>query len=186
MKQELTTTRLRLRPIRRNDALRVQALCNNWDVARMLSLVPYPNPVELVETWTGAQAAAWKSGSAYNFAIEYRAIEHRESLIGVIGVARRDDGSYEIGYWLGEPWWGQGLMTEAVGRIVEFARSELGLDKLRSDYFADNPASGRIQEKCGFRTVGRGRLNSLSRGGKVEAVFTELDFSGLKLNEAAS
>ncbi len=186
MKQELTTTRLRLRPIRRNDALRVQALCNNWDVARMLSLVPYPNPVELVETWTGAQAAAWKSGSAYNFAIEYRAIEHRESLIGVIGVARRDDGSYEIGYWLGEPWWGQGLMTEAVGRIVDFARAELGLDRLRSDYFADNPASGRIQEKCGFRVTGRGRLNSLSRGGKVEAVFTELDFSGLELNEAAS
>ena len=62
MEQELITTRLRLRPIRRNDALRVQALCNNWDVARMLSRVPYPNPVELVETWTGAQAAAWKSG----------------------------------------------------------------------------------------------------------------------------
>jgi RimJ/RimL family protein N-acetyltransferase len=132
----------------------------------------------LVETWTGAQAAAWKSGSAYNFAIELRAIKHREPLIGVVGVARLDNGGYEIGYWLGEPWWGQGLMTEAVGRIVEFARAELGLDRLRSDYFADNPASGRIQEKCGFRVTGRGRLNSLSRGGKVEAVFTEIDLSG--------
>jgi RimJ/RimL family protein N-acetyltransferase len=164
----------------------VQALCNNWDVARMLSRVPYPNPVELVETWTGAQAAAWKSGSAYNFAIELRALKHRESLIGVIGVARRDDGNYEIGYWLGEPWWGQGLMTEAVCRIVEFARNDLGLAKLRSDYFADNPASGRIQEKCGFRMVGRGRLSSQSRGGEVEAVFTEIVLSGLELNEAAS
>ncbi len=204
MEQDLTTARLRLRPIRRNDALRVQALCNNWDVARMLSRVPYPNPVELVEgmlsrvpypnpvelveAWTGAQAAAWKSGMAYNFAIELRAIKHRDSLIGVIGVARREDGGpgggpggdYEIGYWLGEPWWGQGLMTEAVGRAVEIERAELGLDRLRSDYFADNPASGRIQEKCGFRITGRGRLNSQSRGGEVEAVFTELDFSGLE------
>ena len=188
MEQTLTTSRLRLRPIRRNDAPRVQALCSNWDVARMLSRVPYPNPVELVEAWTGAQAAAWKSGAAYNFAIEHRAIKHRETLIGVVGVARRDDGGskggYEIGYWLGEPWWGQGLMTEAVGRIVEFARAELGLDKLRSDYFADNPASGRIQEKCGFRIIGRGRLNSQSRGGKVDAVFTELDFSGLESSDA--
>ena len=196
MEQELITTRLQLRPIRRNDALRVQALCSNWDVARMLSRVPYPNPVELVEAWTGAQAAAWKSGAAYNFAIELRALKHRESLIGVIGVARRDDGKakggikgdpgggYEIGYWLGEPWWGQGLMTEAVGRIVEFARNDLRLDKLRSDYFADNPASGRIQEKCGFRVTGRGRLHSLSRGGKVDSVFTELDFSGLELSDA--
>jgi RimJ/RimL family protein N-acetyltransferase len=177
MEQELTTARMRLRPIRRGDAPRVQALCNNWNLARMLSRVPYPNSVEAVEAWTGAQAAARESGSAYNFAIE-----HPDGLIGVVGVSRRDDGGpgggYEIGYWLGEPWWGQGLMTEAVGRVVDFARAALGLDRLRSDYFADNPASGRIQEKCGFRITGRGRLNSLSRGCKVDAVFTELDLAG--------
>ena len=68
-------------------------------------------------------------------------------------------------------------MTEAVGRVVDFARAALGLDRLRSDYFADNPASGRVQEKCGFRITGRGRLNSLSRGREVEAVFTELELS---------
>ncbi len=173
MEQRLTTARLRLRPIRRGDAQPVRALCNNWNVARMLSRVPYPNSAEGVETWTGAQAAAWESGLAYNFAIE-----RRDGLIGVIGVSRRDGGGYEIGYWLGEPWWGQGLMTEAVGRVVDFARAELGLDRLRSDYFADNPASGRVQEKCGFRITGRGRLTSLSRGCEVEAVFTELDLAG--------
>ncbi len=104
----------------------------------------------------------------------------------MVGVSRRDDGSYEIGYWLGEPWWGQGLMTEAVGRAVEFARAELGLDRLRSDYFADNPASGRIQEKCGFRITGRGRLNSQSRGCEVDAVFTELELTHADSGEAAS
>ncbi len=181
MEQDLTTARLRLRPIRRKDALRVQALCSNWNVARMLSRVPYPSPLEVVETWTGAQASAWKKGLAYNFAIEYQ-----DELIGVVGVSRRDDGSHEIGYWLGEPWWSQGLMTEAVGRAVEFARAELGLDRLRSDYFADNPASGRIQEICGFRITGRGRLNSQSRGCEVEAVFTELVLVGRGSGEAAS
>jgi RimJ/RimL family protein N-acetyltransferase len=186
MELELTTARLRLRPIRRGDASSVQALCNNWKVARMLSRVPYPSSVEVVEGWTGAQAAARKSGLAYNFAIT-----HRDGLIGVIGVSRRNDGGpgggYEIGYWLGEPWWGQGLMTEAVGRVVDFARRELSLDRLRSDYFADNPASGRIQEKCGFRITGRGRLNSLSRGREVEAIFTELDLADAgRRQEAAS
>ncbi len=178
MEQELTTARLRLRPIRRSDAPRVQALCSNWNVARMLSRVPYPNPLEVVEAWTGAQAEARESGLTYTFAIEHREGEHRDRLIGVVGVSRCDDGGYEIGYWLGEPWWGQGLMTEAVGRAADFARAELGLDRLRSDYFADNPASGRIQEKCGFRITGRGRLNSQSRGCEVEAVFTELDLAG--------
>ena len=173
MEQELTTARLRLRPIRRSDAERVQALCSNWNVARMLSRVPYPNPLEAVEAWTGAQAEARDSGLTYTFAIE-----HRHGLIGVVGVSRCDDGGYEIGYWLGEPWWGQGLMTEAVGRVVDFARATLGLDRLRSDYIADNPASGRIQQKCGFRITGRGRLNSQSRGCEVEAVFTELDLAG--------
>ncbi len=174
----ITTARLRLRPVRRGDARPLQALCNNWNVARMLSRVPYPSPVEAVEAWTGAQAAAWASGLAYNFAIEHQDGEHRNELIGVVGVSRCDDGGYEIGYWLGEPWWGQGLMTEAVGRILDFARASLGLDRLRSDYFVDNPASGRVQEKCGFRITGRGRLNSQSRGCKVEAVFTELELIG--------
>lgn len=178
MEQELTTARLRLRPIRRGDAPRVRALCNNWNVARMLSRVPYPNPVEVVEAWTGAQAAARESGLSYNFAIMHKDGEPPDGLIGVVGVSRCDDGGYEIGYWLGEPWWGQGLMTEAVGRVVDFARADLGLDRLRSDYFADNPASGRIQEKCGFRITGRGHLNSQSRGCKVEAVFTELELTG--------
>lgn len=186
MEQELvlTTARLRLRPIRRADAPRVHALCGNWNVVRMLSRVPYPNPTEVVEAWTGAQAAAWRSGAAYNFAIELAGEPDGapgSELIGVVGVSRCEGGGpgddYEIGYWLGEPWWGRGLMTEAVGRVVEFARRELGLDRLRSDYFADNPASGRIQEKCGFRVTGRGRLNSRSRGCEVEAVFTELAFA---------
>ncbi|MHA1569842.1 MAG: GNAT family N-acetyltransferase [Alphaproteobacteria bacterium] len=182
MEQELITARLRLRRIRRGDAPRVQALCNNWNVARMLSRVPYPNTIEAVETWIGAQDAAWQSGLAYNFVIT-----HSDGPIGVVGVSRRDDGSYEIGYWLGEPWWGQGLMTEAVGRAIDFARAELRLDRLRSDYFADNPASGRIQEKYGFRIIGRGRLNSLSRGGEVDTIFTEIEFSGASQEpEAAS
>jgi RimJ/RimL family protein N-acetyltransferase len=171
MEQQLTTARLRLRPIRRSDAPRVQALCSNWNVARMLSRVPYPNPLAAVEAWIDAQATAWEDGSAYTFAIE-----HQDALIGVVGVERRDDGGYGIGYWLGEPWWGRGLMTEAVGRVVDFARAELGFERLRSDYFADNPASRRIQEKCGFRITGRGRLNSQSRGCEVDAIFTELQF----------
>ncbi len=182
MEKKLITARLRLRPVRRGDAPRVQALCNNWNVARMLSRVPYPSSVEVVESWTGAQTEARKSGLAYNFVITLP-----DGLIGVVGVSRRDDGGCEIGYWLGEPWWGQGLMTEAVGRVVDFARNELSLDRLRSDYFADNPASGRVQQKCGFRITGRGRLNSLSRGCKVDAVFTELDLAGQhRRQEAAS
>lgn len=177
----ITTTRLRLRRIRRKDAARVQALCGNWNVARMLSRVPYPSPLEVVESWTGAQASAWNQGLAHNFAIEYR-----DELVGVVGVSRRDDGGHEIGYWLGEPWWGQGLMTEAVGGAVEFARAELGIERLRSDYFADNLASGRIQEKCGFRIIGRGRLKSQSRGCEVDAVFTELVLMGSGSGAAAS
>ena len=49
MEQELTTARLRLRPIRPGDARPLQALCNNWNVARMLSRVPYPSPVEVAK-----------------------------------------------------------------------------------------------------------------------------------------
>jgi len=55
MDQILTTPRLRLRPLRPADAPRVQALCGNWNVARMLARVPHPYPDGLAEAWIAAR-----------------------------------------------------------------------------------------------------------------------------------
>lgn len=56
----------------------------------------------------------------------------------------------EIGYWIGVPFWGQGLIPEAVTRLMERAFLDLGLEKLWCGYFEGNTKSKRAQEKCGF------------------------------------
>lgn len=57
----------------------------------------------------------------------------------------------EIGYWIGVPFWGQGLIPEAVRELIRYGFEELKLEKLWCGYFEGNNKSKRVQEKCGFR-----------------------------------
>ena len=64
-------------------------------------------------------------------------------------VLPEDEG--EIGYWIGVPFWGQGLIPEAVRELIRRAFAELDLTTLWCGYFDGNEQSRRVQEKCGFR-----------------------------------
>lgn len=57
----------------------------------------------------------------------------------------------EIGYWIGVPYWGQGLIPEAVRELMRYAFVDLNMKKLWCGYFDGNEKSKRVQEKCGFR-----------------------------------
>ncbi len=57
----------------------------------------------------------------------------------------------EIGYWIGEPYWGQGLIPEAARELIRYAFEELKLETLWCGYFDGNIKSKRVQEKCGFK-----------------------------------
>ena len=61
------------------------------------------------------------------------------------------DTEAEIGYWIGVPYWGQGLIPEAVREIMRHGFDDLNLEKLWCGYFDGNTKSQRVQEKCGFR-----------------------------------
>lgn len=56
----------------------------------------------------------------------------------------------EIGYWIGVPFWGKGLIPEAVNELIRYGFEELKLEKLWCGYFDGNEKSKRVQEKCGF------------------------------------
>ena len=68
-----------------------------------------------------------------------------------IGIGPEDA---EIGYWIARPYWNRGLCTEALQAMVDWCFHEMGFQTLWSDFFVDNPASGRVMEKCGFRDTG--------------------------------
>lgn len=55
----------------------------------------------------------------------------------------------ELGYWIAKPYWNQGLCTEALQAMIDWCFNEKGFQTLWSDFFVDNPASGRVMEKYG-------------------------------------
>lgn len=75
----------------------------------------------------------------------------------------------EIGYWLAKPYWGQGIMTAVVRKLIEIAFADFGLMKLTAHVFAGNAASARVLEKCGFQEEGYLRKHYLKEGRYLDA-----------------
>ena len=64
------------------------------------------------------------------------------------------EGEPLVGYWVGKPYWNQGICTEALGLMTGYIRQATDIKSLIRGHFIDNPASGRVMEKCGFVPTG--------------------------------
>jgi len=168
----LTTQRLTLRPMDMADAARVALMCNDWDVARMLSLVVHPYAVSDAESWIARHPAGAEEGSDFPFAV----IGPHGLLIGCVGLTLKNAPAYEIGYWLGREAWGKGYATEAGAAVVAWARDVLKVPALTSAHFIDNPASGNVLKKLGFTYTGEDDHPCLARGSTVRAKLMERVF----------
>ncbi|MGM9843018.1 MAG: GNAT family N-acetyltransferase [Muribaculaceae bacterium] len=91
------------------------------------------------------------------------AIELNETgeAIGAIGYGPSCDcslpareGEPTVGYWVAKPYWGMGICTEALQMMIDYVKMNTGIASLISGHFIDNPASGRVMEKCGFIATG--------------------------------
>ncbi|MCD8139506.1 MAG: GNAT family N-acetyltransferase [Planctomycetaceae bacterium] len=137
---------IRLRPFAREDRESLVRLGNNHNVSKWLAnLFPHPYTLEDADAWIAHNL----DGSVrYNFAIEVRG-----EMAGGIGLKPMADvhaGTAELGYWLGEPYWGQGVATTAVAAISAYGLDELLFVRLQAEVFAGNNASMRVLEKNGF------------------------------------
>ncbi len=102
------------------------------------------------------------------------------SLVGCIGIDRTeafDDGA-ELGYWIARPYWGQGYATEAGRAVLEIART-LGYARVMAMHFLDNPASGTVLKKLGFKATGVVSMrHSCGRGEEAPAAEYALSLAG--------
>jgi RimJ/RimL family protein N-acetyltransferase len=165
--EELLTERLYLRPPVGADAAAVIAICGDWEVARRLSRVPHPYGY-----------------SDFSFFLEQVVVNEptwaivlrgTSELAGVIGLAPHRNGqSAELGYYIGRSHWGQGLATEAGQAIVRLGTEEFGYPRLTSGYHADNPASGRVLAKLGFKRIGVSNRMCLAEGRDKPSIDLEL------------
>jgi [ribosomal protein S5]-alanine N-acetyltransferase len=97
------------------------------------------------------------------------AIERNGEAIGSIGVIRKTDvysRSAEIGYWIGEPFWGRGIATEALCAMTYWAVREFNLIRVFAGVFAWNQASARVLEKAGYQLEGAQRSH-VTKDGKI-------------------
>jgi RimJ/RimL family protein N-acetyltransferase len=100
-------------------------------------------------------------------------------LIGTIGIGSRPSGGRELGYWIARPFWGRGYATEAGAALIGIARESLRPRRLQAGHFTDNPASGRVLEKLGFRPTGIVAPRfSAGRGVDAPSRLFELELSG--------
>lgn len=172
------TERLVLRRPAMEDAARIAELLNNFNVAGNLSRVPFPFRLADTEAWLPRVAGATDPHeSALLITTE------TDGVMGTVGF-HREGGGTVLGYWLGEPYWGQGIMTEAVTASVKWFFALTGAPAVRSGVFHFNMASLAIQHKLGFVETGRSEVHCLARGKHIEHIDTELsrdDFENLGL-----
>jgi len=145
MHEVLTTERLTLRPLETTDAADFARLVNNQAICRMTGTFPYPFPARSVEGRVQIFCSQAATGYSYHWAIIWQG-----QFIGVVGLFG-DFNAREIGYWLGKPFWGKGLMKEAVAGLVDHL-VKLNPDvKIVASVFTDNPASAHLLKRLGFK-----------------------------------
>ncbi|WP_260598416.1 GNAT family N-acetyltransferase [Sphingomonas endolithica] len=166
------TKRLTLRPGWPEDAPALAAAIGHEQVVDKLAHVPWPY---------GLEDAAGFLGMAHpprepRFLV-FESPTETPRLVGGAGIhAQEYGGEYQLGYWLTPDAWGRGYATEVGQQLVDIARYTLGLQRLHAFHFVDNPASGRVLTKLGFRTTGRIEpRHSRARGGTAPAALFELD-----------
>lgn len=160
----LETPRLRLRQPAERDIPAIIAIAGDWEVARRLARMPHP--------YTLADARFFLDRVVTSESTW--AITVADAMIGCVGLAPLPDGSRELGYYVGRPWWGRGYASEAAGAIVAHAFGTLGLDIVHSGHFADNPASGRVLTKIGFEVTGTGERPNMAAGRPMPSVEMRL------------
>ena len=128
----------------------------------------FPHP------YTLADAEAWVAQAALAAPETQFAIEVNGEAAGGIGLFLQQDVerySAEIGYWLGEPYWGRGVATAAVRRFTDFAFATFELCRIYANVFAWNPASCRVLEKAGYRLEGRLHCAAAKDGRMVDGLL---------------
>ncbi|SDG19407.1 GNAT family N-acetyltransferase [Pelagibacterium luteolum] len=146
----LETDRLVLRAPAMSDVPAIARLADNPKIHEMTTL-PYP--------YGEADAVAFVENYARSETEHAYAICNSDGFIGTIGLHLKPDSAPELGYWLGEPFWGQGYATEAAIALVQAAHATGLCSVLYAKARSTNAASRSVIEKIGFKLISEGVAN---------------------------
>ncbi|MDB5571064.1 MAG: acetyltransferase family protein [Hyphomicrobiales bacterium] len=159
----LETSRLWLRWPRLSDAGALARLGGDPAVALMTASLPQPYRVEDAAKWIFASRTGNARGHAAVLALAHKA--RPAEPIGVIGLHATRAHVALLGFWLGGPFQGAGLMSEAAGALLDLAFAVGEIGEVHAQARVENAASIRVLEKCGFQPDGRSPVDLPMRGG---------------------
>lgn len=167
----LKTDRLTLRLPEQGDARAIQQALDDYDVIKMLQVVPYPYTLDMAHEFIALTHEEWNSNASY-----IAAAITPSGLVGLVGVHHWSETKrqIELGYWFARQAWGRGYATEASRAVCNFAFEHWPINKIVASVFNDNPASKRVVEKLGFKDVCPHTIYSVGRSAEVSATKFEL------------
>lgn len=150
--EHMNTTRLDFRRWRLDDARRLYELAKDPELGPRAGWAPH----------TGVKASADALRDfLMNDCTWAVVLKDTGQVIGAIGyhpygqsVIPIGEDDIEVGYWIGREYWNQGYCTEALNELLRYCRTVIKPNAIWGDHFIDNPASGRVMEKCGFSDIG--------------------------------
>lgn len=154
---KIETERLLLTELSVDDISEIVHQASNKNISDFTQNIPFPYCEKDAIFWINAANQGFQNGSQYTFAIRKKG---KNRFMGGIGIkVDKTHNRAEIGYWLGESFWGKGFITEASKSIIKFGFESLHLNKFTSSHLAKNPASGRVLENCGMVKEGELKMH---------------------------
>ena len=158
----LETARLLLRPLRVTDTEDMYAYAKNPEVTRYLLWRPHPD-MQYTRSYLEYLAGRYRIGMHYEWAV---VLKEENRMIGTCGFVTIDctHKRAEVGYELNPSYRGQGLIPEALRRVLQFGFTMLSLHRIEARYMIGNDASLRVMEKVGMQREGIARDGMLVKG----------------------
>ena len=147
---ELITKRLLLRKFRTDDIPDIQKMAGNFKVAEMTLNIPHPYTYEMAEIWISEHQRKMSTGTQVTYAITNIS---DGQLVGSISLIEIQNKEANLGYWIGEQYWGNGYCSEAAVRLMAYAFGELELQRICARHLAINPASGKVMINAGMEHI---------------------------------
>ena len=163
----IRSERLFLRPGWPEDWQELLAGIGDEAVVKNLAKAPWPYTADHARDFAGKTQDA----RLPHFFVTLPSGAEPGRIVGSVGLGLDEEGDVQLGYWIARDYWNRGYATEAARAVLRLARV-LGHRRLVAGNFADNPASGRVLRKVGFKPTGRIEPRfSLARGERAPAVL---------------
>lgn len=162
----IKTKKFLLRPYRITDAKEVARALNNWNILRNLASLPFPYKEKDAIDYIKKTSEEMKKKNPSDFVM---VIEISGKPAGALGVHHIEHShKAELGYWLAENYWGQGIMPMAVKKFLAFTIRKFKLRRVFARIYIHNKGSMRVAEKVGMEFEGIARKEMFKNGKYID------------------